>query len=259
MKRVKADMHDEYARLCNELSSMNGIYATENTVMYTLTVTIIGFGWQFRSTFLFLLCFAILIPFQILLGGHLNTFIRNGAYLMVFHEVDNDSLSWEAAQDYFQMHVSRDLGRFRFQRMGSSILGMVAVVCAIVTFIRLSALYGLSTKEAGIVLVLTAVAEVVTIFVNLYYVSGSQIEKRGNIYKKLFIEASILRKVQEELKSHPKAEKDQIFDLVFNSVCTKCKQYPPLAGLDVIVSNETQYKWRKMLKIYAYEVLSQHE
>ena len=80
MKQVKADMHDEYAQLYNDMSSMNGVYATENTVMYTLAVTIIGFGWQYKSIFLFLLCFAILIPFQILLGGHLNTFLRNGAY-----------------------------------------------------------------------------------------------------------------------------------------------------------------------------------
>ena len=70
------------------------------------------------------------------------------------------------------------------------------------------------------------------------------------------IEASILRKVQEELKNHPEAEKDQIFDRVFNSVCAKCKQYPPLAGLDVLASNEIQCKWKKILKIEAAKVLS---
>lgn len=256
MKQVKADMHDEYAQLYNDMSSMNGVYATENTVMYTLAVTIIGFGWQYKSIFLFLLCFAILIPFQILLGGHLNTFLRNGAYLMVFHEIDNDSLSWEAAHDYFQGHVSRVLGEFRFQRMGSSILGMIALVCAIFIAIRQPTQDGLGLKEAVVVLVLTAVAEVVTIFVNLYYVSGSSLRKRSNTYKQLFLEASILRKVQEELKNHPEAEKDRMFDRVFNSVCAKCKQYPPLAGLDVLASNEIQCKWKKILKIEAAKVLS---
>lgn len=89
MKQGKAGLSDEYARIYNEMSAMNGIYATENMAMYTLTITVIGFGWEFESPFLLLLSFAILIPFQILLGGHLSTFLRNGAYLMVFHEADN--------------------------------------------------------------------------------------------------------------------------------------------------------------------------
>ena len=147
--------------------------------------------------------------------------------------------------------------------MGSSILGMIAVVCAVVIFIRLFIQQpvrdGLSLKEAIVVLVLTAVAEEATILVNLYYVSGSQLTKRGNIYKQLFIEANILRKVQEEQKNHPEVGKDQIFDFAFNSVCGKCKQYPPLAGLDVLSSNEIQCKWRKELKMEAAKVSFQQE
>lgn len=263
MRVVKANTNDEYTRLYNELTSMNSIYATENIAMYTLTVMIIGFGWQYESIFLFLLCFAILIPFQILLGGHLNTFLRNGAYLMVFHEAENNALSWEEAHDYFQAHVSRDLGQFRFQRMGSSILGMIAIVCAIVTFIRHFPLNGLPLKEAVVLLLLTAIAEVFTIIVNLYYVSGSQLRKRSNIYKQLFIEASILHKVRAEQKNHPEVSIGQIFDQVFKSACAKYKQYSPLTSLDALASKEIQNKLRKILiaeeATYECEVSSQYK
>ena len=237
MKQGKAGLSDEYARIYNELSAMNGIYATENMAMYTLTITVIGFGWEFESPFLLLLSFVILIPFQILLGGHLSTFLRNGAYLMVFHEADNESLSWEYALDYFETVVPRDLKRFRLQHMGSSILGMISLACSIVMFVRQLQAETAVQTEAVIILALTVCAEVATIVVNWYYVSGRKIKKRSNIYKRIFIETSILQDIRKDKQEHSGESKVKSLEKNLNRAYHKFKQYPPRSDDEILDYN----------------------
>lgn len=237
MNQNKAGQLDDYTRVCNELSAMNGIYATENMAMFSLVVAVIGLGWEFQSPFLLLLSFAVLILFQILLGGHLNTFLRDGAYLMVFHEADNNALSWESALEYFESLVPRDLKRFRFQRLGSSILGMIALACSITLIVQQYIQEDTVPVENAIILALTVFAEGTTIAVNLYYISGKRIKMRSDAYKRLFIEASILRDIRKDLKEHPGKSRFESLENVFSAAHHKFKQYPPLAS-DTILNCE---------------------
>lgn len=87
------DSNTEYNALRNEILNLISIQNTYIIAMYTITITILGFGLQTQNSFLFLLPYIVLFSFQRIISAKRDGYLRIAAYITVYLE---EGSGWES-------------------------------------------------------------------------------------------------------------------------------------------------------------------
>lgn len=87
------DSNTEYNALRSEILNLISIQNTYIIAMYTITITILGFGLQTQNSFLFLPPYIVLFPFQRIISAKKDGYLRIAAYITVYLE---EGSGWES-------------------------------------------------------------------------------------------------------------------------------------------------------------------
>ena len=88
-------MIDEYSMLREEIILSMKTVKNYNNVLYTATVALLAFAFNFSDSALYLLPFIVVIPLYFLKKREMIQALRIGAYILVFLE-KNSSIKWES-------------------------------------------------------------------------------------------------------------------------------------------------------------------
>ncbi len=120
----------EYQYLYDEIKSNSQHCANIFTISITVTASLIGYGISSGTWGIFLAPFVLLIPALFFLSSQMESTVKNAAYILVFIEPQQKSISWE--NDWYQLRQhglvpSNPMGKYTLSISG--LYGFISFLC----------------------------------------------------------------------------------------------------------------------------------